>query len=303
MRTFLLLTLSVIFLPSLGAGLAASATIDFNDLASGQFVEENRYRDLGVVVSAIGGSVQGSVVNPRGSLPAGDQPPELAGGPCDGTRSLQTEPFRGPDFTGPSFLLRFPEGVTSVELEAGDFGPSDSDEITLTAFGDDALTHVVATDTVFIAQYAPTDCARLAVEADLIRAVEVTSVSLFLISFVGLSFPLPNTIFIDNLTFVPLALDAPLGQSLTSPFTPPEETDTTFVVDAASGLDTDCIFRSGGPLVFDVAVTRVVGDVNADGTLQDAATLIANGVISSTATLTLPVFDVDSEMSDRPDLI
>ncbi len=95
MRTFLLLTLSVIFLPSLGAGHAPSATIDFNDLARGQFVEDNRYRDLGVVVSAIGGSVQGSVVNPRGALPAGDQPPELAGGPCDGTRSLQTEPFRG----------------------------------------------------------------------------------------------------------------------------------------------------------------------------------------------------------------
>ncbi len=97
--------------------------------------------------------------------------------------------------------------------------------------------------------------------------------------------------------------DFSTGQALTSSLDPPTETDTTFVVDNASGLDTDCTFRSGGPLVFDVEVTRVVGDVNADGTLQDAATLITNGVLSPTATLTLPAFDVDSDISNRPDLI
>lgn len=46
----------------------------------------------------------------------------------------------------------------------------------------------------------------------------------------------------------------------TSPFAPPEGTDTTFVVDDAPGLDTGCTFRNGGPLVFNIQVTRNFGD-------------------------------------------
>lgn len=88
-----------------------------------------------------------------------------------------------------------------------------------------------------------------------------------------------------------------------SPFDPPEETDTNFVVDDAPGLDTGCTFRSGGPLVFDIEITRFVGDINPDGTLQDPNTLIQNGVLSKTATLILPAFDVDYDISDRPSLI
>ena len=48
---------------------------------------------------------------------------------------------------------------------------------------------------------------------------------------------------------------------------PPTATDTTFVVDQAPSLDTGCTFRSGGPLRFTITIDRVVGDVNADGTL------------------------------------
>ncbi len=70
----------------------------------------------------------------------------------------------------------------------------------------------------------------------------------------------------------------------TSPFAPPEPNDTTFVVDCGPGLDTFCTFRNGGPLVFNISVTRHVGDVQK---------LRANGLISETATLQMPAFDVD----------
>jgi uncharacterized repeat protein (TIGR01451 family) len=70
----------------------------------------------------------------------------------------------------------------------------------------------------------------------------------------------------------------------TSPFAPPEANDTTFVVDCGPGLDTFCTFRDEGPLVFNIPVTRHVGDVQK---------LKANGLISETATLQMPAFDVD----------
>lgn len=69
-----------------------------------------------------------------------------------------------------------------------------------------------------------------------------------------------------------------------SPFNPPEMNDTTFVVDCGGGLDTGCTFRDGSPLVFNIEVTRVVGDVDK---------LKANGLISEMATLQMPAFDVD----------
>ncbi len=69
-----------------------------------------------------------------------------------------------------------------------------------------------------------------------------------------------------------------------SPFAPPEANDATFVVDQGSGLDTGCTFHSGGPLVFTVKVGRVVGDI---------AKLKQNGMISATAELRMPAFDVD----------
>ncbi len=78
-----------------------------------------------------------------------------------------------------------------------------------------------------------------------------------------------------------------------SPYTPPDADDITFVVDRDSGLDTPCTFRAGGPLRFTIGVTRYVGELNADGTLKDAARLVNNGVVSATAKLALPGFDVD----------
>ena len=85
---------------------------------------------------------------------------------------------------------------------------------------------------------------------------------------------------------------APIGPR-TSPFAPPTQTDTTFIIDGAPGLDTGCTFRNGSPLRFTISIDRVVGDVNGDGTLVDPAGLVSSGVVSARAELRLPAFDID----------
>jgi triacylglycerol lipase len=79
----------------------------------------------------------------------------------------------------------------------------------------------------------------------------------------------------------------------TSPFTPPETSDVLFVVDGGSGLDTGCSYRSDGPLEIDVAITRWVGPVDGSGRLINPSALVTSGVVSPSATLILPAFDVD----------
>ena len=69
-----------------------------------------------------------------------------------------------------------------------------------------------------------------------------------------------------------------------SPFEPPEATDTTFVVDEGSGLDTGCSYRNAGPLVFDIEVDRVIGDMDK---------LKASGLLAPIAVLRMPAYDVD----------
>jgi pimeloyl-ACP methyl ester carboxylesterase len=102
----------------------------------------------------------------------------------------------------------------------------------------------------------------------------------------------PGTDAGARLALVSLAA-APSGPR-TSPFEPPKTNDHSFVADAAPGLDTGCTFRSGGPLIYNIEITRNVGELNADGTLKDAAALVAAGLISPTVTLIQPSFDVDS---------
>jgi hypothetical protein len=99
-------------------------------------------------------------------------------------------------------LLRFPNGVTSVSLDAGDIGPSDSDLIIVKAFSDYSLETIVGIDIGFIPQGAPTGCVRLSVQANIIKAVEITSESYFAgSSFTPNSYP--NSVYIDNVTFEP----------------------------------------------------------------------------------------------------
>lgn len=69
-----------------------------------------------------------------------------------------------------------------------------------------------------------------------------------------------------------------------SPFTPPEANDSNFLIDCGSDLDTGCTFSSGGPLVFTIPIGRFLGDV---------AKLKASALISETANLKMPAFDVD----------
>lgn len=70
-----------------------------------------------------------------------------------------------------------------------------------------------------------------------------------------------------------------------SPFDPPEQNDSTYVVDTGSGLDTGCTFRGGGPLTFEVLVDRAFED--------DIEKLKSEGRISDKAVLRMPAFDID----------
>ena len=171
----------------LPAGSPTSITVDFNDVGPEQVVTSDRYLGLGLTIeTSLGDVVEGS----------------FNAVPCDGTRSIKTASFTGP------FLLRFPHGVTSVSLDAGDLGPSDSDVITVKAYSDDALATLIATDIGSLAQGAPTGCVRLSVQATevaVIKAVEITSDSVYVLSSNSPSgvASYPNSIFVDNVTFTP----------------------------------------------------------------------------------------------------
>ena len=169
------------------AGSPTSITVHFNDLGPEQVVASDRYLGLGLTIeTSLGDVVEGS----------------FNAVPCDGTRSIKTASFTGP------FLLRFPHGVTSVSLDAGDIGPSDSDVITVKAYSDDSLETLIDTDIGSLAQGAPTGCVRLSVQATdvaFIKAVEITSDSVYVFSSnspSGVS-SYPNSIFVDNVTFAP----------------------------------------------------------------------------------------------------
>lgn len=94
-----------------------------------------------------------------------------------------------------------------------------------------------------------------------------------------------------------LVMCLPVLAQVSSPFTPPVEKLGVYVLNSGPGLDTGCTFRSGGPLVIDVPVPVVVNpaELNANGTLKDAARLISNGVLSAQATVRFPVFDIDDK--------
>jgi hypothetical protein len=58
-------------------------------------------------------------------------------------------------------------------------------------------------------------------------------------------------------------------------------------------------FRSGGPIRLPVSISRVIGDVNADGTLKNVQQLIDNRVVFATADLFLEAYDVDFASGER----
>jgi hypothetical protein len=177
--------------------LASTENIDFDDLRADEPVHPERYIDQGLRIE----------IGPSGTHGAGDG--FIGSGtqtPCNGTRSLQPVPFGGP-----SFLLRFPGGVTRVSLDAGDIGPSDTDEIFVAAFSDDSLHTPFWVTRARLDQDAPTGCVRLSVQVPtegpiiLIKAVELTSASFSVLSSNSPSgvASSSNSIFIDNVSFDP----------------------------------------------------------------------------------------------------
>lgn len=93
---------------------------------------------------------------------------------------------------------------------------------------------------------------------------------------------------------------SPVRGTTTSPFPPPEADDRNFMLNSGGGLDTGCTFRSGGPLLIQIPVTRYAGPTNADGTLANAAALVQAGLLARFATLTLPAYDVDFDTPTEP---
>jgi len=88
--------------------------------------------------------------------------------------------------------------------------------------------------------------------------------------------------------------------STTSPFPPKEADDRTFMVNSGAGLDTGCTFRSGGPLLIQIPVTRYAGPTKPDGTLENVSALVSAGLLSRFANLTVPAFDVDYNTPVEP---
>ena len=74
---------------------------------------------------------------------------------------------------------------------------------------------------------------------------------------------------------------------------PPDEDDTVFVVDSGPGMDTDCTYREGGPITIRIPVKRYAGEVGFNETLRFADSMVSDGLISATAKLSIPAWDVD----------
>src|SRR3954447_13012800 len=72
-----------------------------------------------------------------------------------------------------------------------------------------------------------------------------------------------------------------------------EPSDTFVVNDTDSGTIDQFLFRSQGPITIRVPIRRYVGPVDGNGHLANAADLISRGIVSATATIRLPAFDVD----------
>lgn len=73
------------------------------------------------------------------------------------------------------------------------------------------------------------------------------------------------------------------------PFKPLQDTDSRF----KAGQQTKCLRRSDGPHRIVIPIDRVVGDANADGTLASPEKLTENGILSTEAILSIPVFQRD----------
>lgn len=85
-----------------------------------------------------------------------------------------------------------------------------------------------------------------------------------------------------------------------NPPRPPRATDSNFVATNQPGLNTGCTYNWSGPLKIEIPINRVVGDVDSGtGKLEEPELLVANGVVSKYAVLTLPAWDVNYAQGER----
>jgi hypothetical protein len=85
---------------------------------------------------------------------------------------------------------------------------------------------------------------------------------------------------------------SPIKTTLTTK--PPDADARTFVTSSGSLPNSKCLFRSEGPIRFNIEVKRSLGELTSEGTLKYADELIAQGMLSPTAKLVMPAYDVDS---------
>ncbi|MDB5335851.1 MAG: hypothetical protein JWN70_1470, partial [Planctomycetaceae bacterium] len=100
----------------------------------------------------------------------------------------------------------------------------------------------------------------------------------------------------DPVIFSTAAVGANSVHVGSSPFAPPEDDNSVFVVDEGTYLDTGCTFNTDvpdGKLVITLPIDRYIGDVDK---------LHAAGLLPDTVELQLPAFDVDIDGGDAGEL-
>lgn len=96
----------------------------------------------------------------------------------------------------------------------------------------------------------------------------------------------------------PVAIDIPYTylskiHSGSGPIWQGQASDVKFIADRGATLDTHCRFRNEGQIEIEIPINRVVGEVDSSGKLISAQKLIQSGLLSPTASLEIPIYDVD----------
>ena len=96
----------------------------------------------------------------------------------------------------------------------------------------------------------------------------------------------------------PVVIDIPYAylskiHSGSGPIWQGQASDVKFIIDKGATLDTHCRFRNEGQIEIEIPINRVVGEVDSDGKLISAPKLIQSGLLSPTASLEIPIYDVD----------
>lgn len=105
--------------------------------------------------------------------------------------------------------------------------------------------------------------------------------------------------FDESYPEIPIMIDTPSFSLMSKihsgsgPIWQGQASDIKFIVDRGTTLDTHCRFRNEGQIEIEIPITRVVGEVDNNGKLIYAQKLIQSGLLSPTASLEIPIYDVD----------